>query len=278
MTASQPPENVRSTQRPQSSPAGAGHQQSSFSPAASVNGGRPSSRGSEPSRQQMTMGSSSKSKLQSSKIMAMMQPELPPTYDYRQGLRTDILKKIDHLPVVQLYPGQKIGGAVNSQSRWSNLGADPGGLVASGARTSQGRRTPKGLTESPEKAKAFGTLVNSCTRTQKGTRSLFQKMLEEDGRIGESMSNLHERIRIMQSMPDLSMPEDEFENFVANAIHQQRALDAEMQEQLNAGFEARGRKNRDRGQTVGSIRHIFPLRDVRTGRVAKGENATRWRY
>jgi hypothetical protein len=103
-------------------------------------------------------------------------------------------------------------------------------------------------------------------------------MLEEDGRIGESMSNLHQRIRIMQSMPDLSMPEDEFENFVANAIHQQRALDAEMQEQLNAGFEARGRKNRDRGQTVGSIRHIFPLRDVRTGRVAKGENATRWRY
>merc|ERR1719191_1475466 len=139
-----------------------------------------------------------------------------------------------------------------------------------------GRRNPKCFTESPGQTKMFGDIVKSCTRNQKGTRALFQRMLSEDGRTGESMSHLHERIRIMQSMPDLSMPEDEFENFVANAICQQRALDAEMQEQLNAGFEARGRESR--GQTLGSIRHIFPLRDVRTGRVAKGEMFTRWRY
>jgi len=188
------------------------------------------------------------------------------------------LKRIDHLPVVQLYPGQKIGGAVNSQSRWANLAADPGSLVQSGVPTSEGRRNPKCFTESPEQTKMFGDIVKSCNRNQKGTRALFQKMLLEDGRKGESMSNLHERIRIMQSMPDLSMPEDEFENFVANAICQQRALDAEMQEQLNAGFEKRGHEKESRGETLGSIRHIFPLRDVKTGRVAKGEMFTRWRY
>jgi hypothetical protein len=206
-----------------------------------------------------------------------MSPTLPATYDYRQGLRTDILKRIDHLPVVQLYPGQKIGGAVNNQKRWGNLAADP--ETQTGTFSSEGRnRSPQCLTEKPENVKAFGNIVNKCTRNQKGTRALFQKMLSEDGRTGESMSNLHERIRIMQSMPDLSMPEDEFENFVANAICQQRALDAEMQEQLNAGFEARGRSRESRGQTLGSIRHIFPLRDVKSGRVAKGEMFTRWRY
>lgn len=269
MKASSPLETTSSsvtTQRPQSSPAG----------AATL---RPSSRTggvSEPSRQRNT--SASRARLQPSIVKKQAAATLPPTYDYRQGLRTDILKRIDNIPVVQLYPGQKIGGAVNSQSRWASLGVDPANLVVSGVPTSEGRTAPKGLSDNPERRKAFGRLVNSCTRNQKGTRSLFHKMLEEDGRIGESMGNLHERIRIMQSMPDLSMPEDEFENFVANAIRQQRALDAEMQEQLNAGFEAKGKKKNERGQTLGSIRHIFPLRDAKTGRVARGENFTRWRY
>lgn len=267
------PEYGSSTQRPQTSPASSHRHELTIRPAdlAGASVDRPLSRGtSEPSRQHMTSGGSA------SRIKPLMRPTLPPTYDYRQGLRTDMLKKIDHLPVVQLYPGQKIGGAVNSQSRWANLATDPGSLVQSGVPTSEGRRAPKGFTESPERTKKFGDLVKSCSQNQKGTRALFQRALLEDGKKVESMSDLHERIRIMQSMPDLSMPEDEFEKFVANAICQQRALDAEMQEQLNAGFEKRGRESR--GQTLGSIRHIFPLRDVKTGRVAKGEMFTRWRY
>lgn len=278
MVASLSPESS-TTERPQTSPAGGSHRPSLLSPAAAagVCVGRPSSRsGSEPSRQRM---GASRKKSQPSKVAMMMRPTMQPLYDYRQGLRTDILKRIDHLPVVQLYPGQKIGGAVNSQSRWANLATDPGSLVQPGgpkmAAKSEGRRC---VTENPETQRTFGDIVNSCSRNQQGTRDLFQKMLLEDGRTGEGMSNLHERIRIMQSMPDLSMPEDEFENFVANAICQQRALDAEMQEQLNAGFAARASGRESRGQTLGSIRHIFPLRDVRTGRVAKGEMFTRWRY
>merc|ERR1719428_1721031 len=151
MVASLSPENSSPNERPQTSPAG-GSRQPLLRPAAAagVNNGRPSSRsGSEPSRQRM---GASRKKSQPSKVAMMMRPTMQPLYDYRQGLRTDILKRIDHLPVVQLYPGQKIGGAVNSQSRWANLAADPGSLVQSGV----GRRNPKCFTESPGQTKMFG--------------------------------------------------------------------------------------------------------------------------
>merc|ERR1719377_29593 len=104
----------------------------------------------------------------------------------------------------------------------------------------------------------FEHLISQCCTAQKGTRKLYSRLVSQQ-----------QKLKIMRSMPDLSMPRREFSLFVGNAMGQQRAMDKEMAEEL-AQFMGDNR--------VASIRHIFPLRRA-DGRIADNNSGNiNWRY
>merc|ERR1719473_694176 len=91
----------------------------------------------------------------------------------------------------------------------------------------------------------------------------------QEAQLAHNVEELEHKLKIMRSMPDISMPRREFSLFVGNAMEQQKAMDDEMSEELDH-FLA--------GNRVASIRHIFPLRGP-NGRIADNNSATmHWRY
>lgn len=248
--------------RPQSSPAG----DTSAGLGLGPSGTRPN-HSRQPNRAAYSPNASSSSlgkKSPGGGTAALYKRSLPLYFDGYRKKESAALAKIEHTPIVQLYPGNKTGGTVSSlHCPERRLGLENGA-------TAEQRNAPKVFERFPEFEDQFYSLVRKTTANQKETRGLFRQMKRGEEIQEKEAAALQDKLRIMQSMPDISMPTKEFDLFIKNAMEQQKALDREMSGQFNS--ESLG-MNKHRG----SIRHIFPLRNVRTGRVAKGERATIWR-
>lgn len=243
------------------------------SPAGDLSGGLGSSAGSTPSRPHTRQGplqaSASLSSFGSGQKKTpppLYKRSLPLYFDGYRKKESAALGRIEYSPIVQLYPGNKAGGTVSSLHA-----AEHGGPGLESGATAESRNAPKVFERFPEFQDQFHDVVRRCTANQKETRGLWRQMKRGEEIEEKEAAALQDKLRIMQSMPDISMPTKEFELFIKNAMEQQKALDREMSGQFNSDTLSGMNKHR------GSIRHIFPLRNVRTGRVAKGERATIWR-
>jgi len=191
--------------------------------------------------------------------------DVPDTFPYG-GQQVESIKKVDYAPVTFLYPGKT--GAFTSGMRVEQKPWQSTAELVSFHR--EDRVAPAFFDRNPEMVDKFDRLISQCCSAQKGTRKLYTRLCSQEKQLSRNVEVLQQKLKIMRSMPDLSMPRREFSLFVGNAMGQQRAMDREMATELDK-FMGNNR--------VASIRHIFPLRRA-DGRIADNNaGATvKWRY
>lgn len=194
--------------------------------------------------------------------------DVPNTFPYG-GAQVESIKRVESAPVTFLFPGHTTGGCC-STSMAIDQNARPklttGALVS---RHREDRMCPAYFERNPEMVDKFENLISECCTAQKGTRKLYSRLVKQEKQLHRNVEVLQQKLKIMRSMPDLSMPRREFSLFVGNAMGQQRAMDREMADEL-AQFMGDNR--------VASIRHIFPLRRA-DGRIADNNSGDiNWRY
>jgi hypothetical protein len=189
--------------------------------------------------------------------------DVPDSYLYG-GIPVESIKKIDYAPVTFLYPGHTTGGCLGSTMSGHPRGPEVEYISAH----REDRIAPAFFDRHPEMVRKFERLIDNCCDTQRGTRKLYTRLSRQERQLERNVNTLQQKLKIMRSMPDISMPRKEFQLFVGNAMTQQRAMDDEMAKELDEFMS---------NKRVGSIRHIFPLRDT-TGRIAANSgDALRWR-
>jgi len=196
--------------------------------------------------------------------------DVPDSYLYG-GIPVESIKKIDYAPVTFLYPDHNSTSGSDGMPRKTlhpGAGGPRGPEVEYISAHREDRIAPAFFDRHPEMVRKFEHLIDQCCDTQRGTRKLYGRLTRQEHQLERNVNTLQQKLKIMRSMPDISMPRKEFQLFVGNAMTQQREMDNEMAKELDE-FMANKR--------VGSIRHIFPLRDT-TGRIAANSgDALRWR-
>lgn len=192
---------------------------------------------------------------------------MPHTFQYGpSGIES--ISRVDHAPITFLYEGHTTGGTTASTMK---KGGSYNLRTTNEFQTArrEDRMEPPLFDRHPEMLAHFDHLIKKCCATQKGTRKLHARLLKQEAQLAKNTEFLEHKLKIMRSMPDISMPRREFSLFVGNAMEQQQAMDREMSEELDH-FLA--------GNRVASIRHIFPLRGP-NGRIADNNQANlQWRY
>ncbi|CAD7923604.1 unnamed protein product [Amoebophrya sp. A120] len=164
-------------------------------------------------------------------------PPLGPPPEWRNKEASAQVRAIDMAPVVCLHDGMKSGGTFYRA-----------GLKPSGAPRLRNISRKRCTVETPELAEQYYRLQKRCVVAQKSTRGLFGVMQGKSRTVTHAISDVDHRLQIMRSMPDLTVPPDEFEEFMENVLAQPKL-----------------RPPPDSSRQVGSLQHIFPIRDWKNG-------------
>merc|ERR1712118_148692 len=71
------------------------------------------------------------------------------------------------------------------------------------------RMCPAYFERNPEMVDKFENLISECCTAQKGTRKLYTRLVSQEKQLHRNVEVLQQKLKIMRSMPDLSMPRRE---------------------------------------------------------------------
>jgi len=189
-----------------------------------------------------------------------------PAFDFREGCDTEAISRVENIPVVHIFEGYKLGGAPTALATMKG----PPLPESAPATTPAKRINPRLMSQNPELRKLFCDIVHESDSNQLETRALFRKLKRVERDVEKNIGGLSEKLRIMRSLPDISMDRQEFDLFVGNAMEQQQQLNSQMASELETFMD---------GHKMASVRHIFPLRNPETGKIrADNQVSKRWRH